>query len=94
MACSISLLTPNSSNVFNANTYYYGAKVRLSENKNKFICNFLSESTFGSSFSLAKKQTLTLFFFGAKKRGKRNIHLPPSPPYMEGLNRSYSSLVH
>ena len=27
-----------------------------------------------------------LFFFGAKKRGKRNIHLPPSPPYMEGLN--------
>ena len=40
-----------------------------------------------------EKKLFTLFFFGAKKRGKRNIHLPPSPPYMEGLNRSYSSLV-
>ena len=30
-------------------------------------------------------QTSSVLFFGAKKRTKRNIHLPPTPPYMEGL---------
>ena len=35
-----------------------------------------------------------LFFFGAKKRGKRNIHPNQTFPYMGRLNRSYSSLIH
>ena len=31
-------------------------------------------------------QLFPLFFFGAKKRGKRNIHPNPSFPYMGRLN--------
>ena len=27
----------------------------------------------------------SVLFFGAKKRTKRNIHLPQAPPYMEGM---------
>ena len=59
-------------------------------------------SLFSPLFFGVKKQTSLcfetklsfLFFSGAEKRGKRDIHLPPSPPYMEGLKRSSSSLVH
>ena len=51
--------------------------VRISEGKTKEKLVFLCFSY---------NYHLPLFFFGAKKRGKRNIHLPPSPPYMEGLN--------
>ena len=36
----------------------------------------------------------SLLFFGAKKRGKRNIHPNQTFPYMGRLNRSSSSLVH
>jgi len=45
-------------------------------------------------FFFVKKQTVFLFFSGAEKRGKRDIHPHPSSPYMGRLNRSFSSLVH
>ena len=35
-----------------------------------------------------------LFFSGAEKRGKRDIHPFQTFPYMGRLNRSFSSLVH
>ena len=45
---------------------------------------------FGVSVDSFDKETnyFSLLFFGAKKRGKRNIHPLQTPPYMEGLNRS------
>ena len=48
---------------------------------------FVHKETSSSLFSLAPKNFFFTLFFGAKKRGKRNIHLLQTSPYMGRLNR-------
>ena len=56
-------------------SYWLGNKLWPSNKENLQVS--LTPSSLHLSFPL---------FSGAEKRGKRDIHLPPSPPYMEGLN--------
>ena len=67
----------------------FGAKVRINERnakgKLKFFFSFPSESTFGvakGTFPFNKINYFPLFFSGAEKRGKRDIHPYHASPYM------------